>query len=61
MTHAAARCQRIEGLSANDYMAGVLSDQSDFAVPTVAYVAEKLGLIGNSIKTVIWQNATPTV
>ena len=29
----------------------VLSDQSDFAVPTVAYVAEKLGLLGNSIKT----------
>lgn len=29
----------------------ILSDQSDFAVPTVAYVAEKLGLIGNSIDT----------
>ena len=32
MTHAAARCQRIEGLSANDYMAGVLSDQPDICV-----------------------------
>ena len=29
----------------------VISDQSDFAVPTVAYVAENMGLIGNSIKT----------
>ena len=29
----------------------VLSDQSDFAVPTVAYVAEKLGLKGNSVAT----------
>ena len=29
----------------------ILSDQSDFSVPTVAYVAEKLGLKGNSIET----------
>ena len=29
----------------------VISDQSDFAVPTVAYVAENLGLVGNSIAT----------
>ena len=28
----------------------VISDQSDYAVPIVAYVAEKLGLPGNSIK-----------
>lgn len=29
----------------------VISDQSDFAVPTVAFVAENMGLIGNSIRT----------
>lgn len=29
----------------------VISDQSDFAVPTVAFIAEKLGLLGNSINT----------
>ncbi|MBO4332033.1 MAG: ATP-grasp domain-containing protein [Paludibacteraceae bacterium] len=29
----------------------VLSDQSDFAVPTVAYIAEHLGLKGNSVTT----------
>lgn len=39
---AAARSERI------DY---VISDQSDFAVPTVAYVAENMGILGNSIKT----------
>lgn len=36
---------RTEGI---DY---VISDQSDFAVPIVAYIAEKLNLPGNSYKT----------
>ena len=29
----------------------VISDQSDFAVPTIAYISEKLGLLGNTIHT----------
>ena len=34
MTHAAARCQRVERLSADDHVAGILFDKTDVGVWT---------------------------
>lgn len=43
--------EAVLSVAKNECIDYVISDQSDFAVPTVAYIAENMGLIGNSSKT----------
>lgn len=48
--------EQILAICRNEYIDGICTIASDVAAPTVAYVAEKMGLVGNSYETALKAN-----
>ena len=48
--------EQILDICRNEYIDGICTIASDVAAPTVAYVAEKMGLVGNSYETALKAN-----